>query len=329
MTPFDIARGLIGTTEGKGPENNPAIMAMYASVGQDWVEHDDVAWCAAFVGHCLEAAGIRSTRKLTARSYLDWGMPVEVADARQGDIGVIPRGRSSWQGHVFFIDRIEGAWVWGLGGNQDDAVNIKRYPVSKLLGVRRAAQVVPPVTQAVTNAATQLETMPAQPATLSVEAVQKQLQALGYHEVGRVDGKMGPRTRGAILAFRDAEGLPLDPVIDAALVTALAAAKPRAVAPERAQGKPAGSRIVAAANAQIALGAVGSAGVLMSQLAPLVAQAEAGRTLAGRILTLLGLGGHANTLLPVLGAAIFLGVIVLAWKARAARIEDHRTGRTL
>lgn len=321
MTPFEIARGMIGTTEGKGPENNPAIMAMYASVGHDWVEHDDVAWCAAFVGHCLETAGIRSTRKLTARSYLDWGVPVEVADARQGDIGVIPRGRSSWQGHVFFIDRIEGAWVWGLGGNQDDAVNIKRYPVSKLLGVRRATPVVLPVTQAATRADTP-------PATLSVEAVQKRLQALGYHEVGQVDGKMGPRTRGAILAFRDAEGLPLDPVIDTALVTALAAAKPRAVAPERAQGKPAGSRIVAAANAQIALGAVGSAGVLISQLAPLVAQAEEGRTLAGRILTLLGLGGHANTLLPVLGAAIFLGVIVLAWNARAARIEDHRTGRT-
>lgn len=321
MTPFDIARGLIGTTEGTGPENNPAIMAMYASVGHDWVEHDDVAWCAAFVGHCLEAAGIRSTRKLTARSYLDWGIPVEVADARQGDIGVIPRGRSSWQGHVFFIDRIEGTWVWGLGGNQDDAVNIKRYPVSKLLGVRRVAPVVLPVTQAATRAETQ-------PATLSVEAVQKRLQALGYHEVGQVDGKMGPRTRGAILVFRDAEGLPLEPVIDAVLAKALAAAKPREVAPERAQGKPSGSRIVAAANSQIALGAVGSAGVLMSQLAPLVAQAEEGRTLAGRILTLLGLGGHANTLLPVLGAAIFLGVIVLAWKARAARIEDHRTGRT-
>jgi uncharacterized protein (TIGR02594 family) len=322
MTPFEIARGLIGTTEGKGPENNPAIMAMYASVGHDWVEHDDVAWCAAFVGHCLEAAGIRSTRKLTARSYLDWGTPVEIEQAQQGDIGVIPRGRSTWQGHVFFIDRIEGAWVWGLGGNQDNAVNVKRYPVSKLLGVRRATLVALPVTQA--------ETRPDTPPTkLSLEAVQKRLQALGYHEVGRVDGKMGPRTRGAILAFRDAEGLPLDPVIDAALVVALAAAKPRAVGPERAQGKPAGSRIVAAANAQIVLGAVGSAGVLMSQLAPLVAQAEEGRTLAGRILTLMGLGAHSNTLLPMLGAAIFLGVIVFAWKARAARIEDHRTGKTL
>ena len=49
MTPFDIARSYIGTTEGPGPADNPVIMEMYASVGHDWVEHDSVAWCAAFV----------------------------------------------------------------------------------------------------------------------------------------------------------------------------------------------------------------------------------------------------------------------------------------
>ena len=167
MTPFDIARSYIGLSEGPGPADNPAILEMYTSVGHDWVEHDSVAWCAAFVGHCLEQAGIRSTRKLTARSYLNWGITIEIADAQQGDIGVIPRGRSSWQGHVFFIDRIEGAWVWVLGGNQSDAVNIKRYPVSKLLGVRRAGNVAPSV-------------------TLPVEAVQRRLKDLGYHEVSNL-----------------------------------------------------------------------------------------------------------------------------------------------
>jgi hypothetical protein len=40
------------------------------------------------------------------------------------------------------------------------------------------------------------------------------------------------------------------------------------------------------------------------------------------------LGGYAPVLMPLLGAAIFFAVIVLAWKARAARIEDHQTGRT-
>ena len=95
MTPFEIAKTYIGTVEGPGPENNPVIIQMYASVGHDWVEHDSVAWCAAFVGYCLERAGLRSTRKLTARSYLGWSVPIEVANAQPGDIGVIPRGSFS------------------------------------------------------------------------------------------------------------------------------------------------------------------------------------------------------------------------------------------
>jgi len=309
MTPFDIARSYIGTTEGPGPADNPVIMEMYASVGQTHVEHDSVAWCAAFVGHCLEKAGIRSTRKLTARSYLDWGIPIEVQDAQQGDIGIIPRGTSSWQGHVFFIDRIEGEWVWGLGGNQDDAVNVTRYPVAKLLGVRRAGNVAPAV-------------------TMSVEAVQRRLKDLGYHEVGQIDGKLGARTRSAILAFRQDNDLALVPIIDVALSDALTKARPRPVAIERARGKPKGSRILAASNAQIALGAAGSAGIAISDVAPLVGQAEEGRDLATRLFDLVGLGSYAPVVMPLLGAALFLAVIVLAWKARTARIEDHRTGRT-
>ena len=309
MTPFEIARGYIGTTEGPGPANNPTVMEMYASVGHDWVEHDSVAWCAAFVGHCLEQAGIRSTRKLTARSYLDWGVPVEITDAQPGDIGVIPRGRSSWQGHVFFIDRIEGAWVWGLGGNQSDAVNVKRYPVSKLLGVRRAGNV-------------------AASTRMTVRAVQARLKALGYHEVGTIDGIIGPRTRGAILAFRDDQALPLVPIIDVALEEALETAEPRQEAPERAQGVPSQSRIVTAANAQIGLGTLGALGSVSAQVAPAVAEAEIARDLVGRVFALAGLDGWLSAALPWIGAAVFLGVIIYAVKARNARIADHRTGRT-
>ncbi|NRP31713.1 MULTISPECIES: TIGR02594 family protein [unclassified Aliiroseovarius] len=309
MTPFEIARGYIGTTEGPGPENNPIIMAMYASVGHDWVEHDSVAWCAAFVGHCLEEAGIRSTRKLTARSYLDWGVPVEIADVQPGDIGVIPRGTSSWQGHVFFIDRIEGPWVWGLGGNQSNAVNVKRYPVSKLLGIRRAGNVAPAV-------------------HMSVREVQTRLRALGFNEVGAIDGVIGPRTRAAILAFRDDNALPLVPIIDVAIAEALEHAAPREVTPERAAGLPKQSRIVAAANAQIGLGVMGAVGTLGAQIAPALAEAEQAQDLAARMIALFGMKTWLPAALPWIGLAVFVAVILYALKARAARIEDHRTGRT-
>ena len=309
MTPFDIARSYIGTTEGPGPADNPVIMEMYASVGHDWVEHDSVAWCAAFVGHCLERAGIRSTRKLTARSYLDWGVPVEIAEALPGDIGVIPRGSSRWQGHVFFVDRIEGPWVWGLGGNQSDAVNVKRYPVSKLLGVRRAGNVAPSV-------------------TLSVEAVQRRLKDLGYHEVGQIDGKVGPRTRAAILAFRQDNDLALAPIIDVVLTEALDRASSREITPERASGAPAESRILTAANAQIGLGVIGAAGSIGSQIAPALMEAEQARDMAGRVFTLFGLEEWLSVSLPWIGAAVFIGVVFYALRAKAARIDDHRSGKT-
>ncbi len=309
MTPFDIARSYIGTTEGAGPADNPVIMEMYASVGHDWVEHDSVAWCAAFVGHCLERAGIRSTRKLTARSYLDWGVPIDVADAQQGDIGVIPRGSSRWQGHVFFIDRIEGQWVWGLGGNQDDAVNMKRYPVSKLLGVRRAGGVTSNV-------------------IMSVRDVQRRLKDLGYHEVGQIDGKVGPRTRAAILAFRHDNDLALAPIIDVALTEALDRASSRDIAPERTSGVPTVSRIVTAANAQIGLGVIGAAGSIGSQIAPALLEAEQARDVAGRVFTLIGLEEWLSVSLPWIGAAVFIGVVIYALRAKAARIDDHRSGKT-
>ena len=309
MTPFEIARSYIGTKEGVGAADNPKIMAMYASVGQSQVEHDSVAWCAAFVGHCLETAGLRSTRKLTARSYLDWGVGIELTAARAGDIVVFSRGTSGWQGHVGFFVAQTGQMIEVLGGNQGDAVNIRRMPAAKLLGVRRTGSVAPLV-------------------GLSTRAVQKRLAALGYHEVGAADGKIGPRTKAAILAFRQDNDLPLLPVIDPVLNDALRAANPRAVTTSRSVGKPQGSRILAASHAQLALGAAGSAGIALQDLTPLITQAEDGRDLSTRALDLIGLGAWAPSLMPALGALIFLAVIVFALKSRAARIEDYRSGKT-
>ena len=309
MTPFEIARSYIGTKEGAGAADNPKIVAMYASIGQSQVEHDSVAWCAAFVGHCLETAGLRSTRKLTARSYLDWGVGIELTEARAGDIVVFSRGASAWQGHVGFFVAQTGQMIEVLGGNQGDAVNIRRMPAAKLLGVRRAGSVAPMV-------------------GLSTREVQKRLGALGYHEVGAADGKIGPRTKAAILAFRQDNDLPLLPVIDQVLIDALRDAAERPVTAERASGKPQGSRILAASNAQLTLGAAGSAGIVLQDLGPLIAQAEDGRDLSTRALDLIGLGAWAPNLMPALGALIFLAVIVFALKSRAARIEDYRSGKT-
>lgn len=72
----------------------------------------------------------------------------------------------------------------------------------------------------------------------TVERVQQQLKDLGYAEVGGVDGKIGTMTATAIRAFRADNGLPAGDGIDDDLLLALQKAKPRAIAPERANAPP-------------------------------------------------------------------------------------------
>jgi uncharacterized protein (TIGR02594 family) len=310
MTPYQIAQTYLGTVEGPGPENNPTILKMYASIGQSHIEHDSVAWCAAFVGHCLEEAGLQSTRKLTARSYLTWGIEIDLSEAQEGDLAVFWRGKaSSWQGHVGFISKIEGKFLYILGGNQGDAVSIARYPAARLLGIRRAGQVAPS-------------------ATCSIRDVQTRLRALGYYEVGVADGIMGPRTRAGILAFRADRSLDLAPLIDTKLCEALRHASSRSVDPARKTGTPQDSRILKAANQQMGLGLVGSFSSLLMLLEPVVSNLEATQGLIARTLTLLHDLPGFQFIPAALIFALCVGMLILAFKTRAARLDDHRKGKT-
>lgn len=129
------ARKYDGLKEIPGARDNPTIVKWFADVGHSWVQDDETAWCAAFVGAMLEKVGIKSTRKLNARSYLEWGVPI--SKPAPGAIAVFYRGDpKGWQGHVSFYIRENANNVWCLGGNQSNQVNITRYPKSRLLGYR-------------------------------------------------------------------------------------------------------------------------------------------------------------------------------------------------
>ena len=135
---YKLAEADIGTLElAKG--DNPKVLKYFADVGHSWVKHDEVAWCAAFVGAMLKRAGMPHTGKLNARSYLDWGDEVPLSDAQEGDIVVFWReNKDGAQGHVGFYAGQIGDKILVLGGNQSNKVSITGYPVSRLLGVRRA-----------------------------------------------------------------------------------------------------------------------------------------------------------------------------------------------
>jgi len=139
MTPYELAKSEIGTLEW-AQGSNPKVLAYYRDAGHPEVKDDAVAWCAAFVGAMIKRAGGKPSGSLAARSYLKWGEPVALLDAKPGDIVVFRRGNSTWQGHVGFFVSHSGGMIQVLGGNQRDAVNIAPQPVAKLLGVVRGDQ---------------------------------------------------------------------------------------------------------------------------------------------------------------------------------------------
>jgi uncharacterized protein (TIGR02594 family) len=131
---LELAWGDLGVAEAAGPVSNPNVVRYYAEVGHAAVTDDAVAWCAAFLGACLERAGIGSTRSLMARSYLSWGEPL--TEERHGAVAVLSRGSDPSLGHVGFLVGTTPGNLILLGGNQGDAVRVETFPRSRLLGLR-------------------------------------------------------------------------------------------------------------------------------------------------------------------------------------------------
>lgn len=199
---------LDGIKETPGAKHTPEVVALFKDAGHAGVKDDETAWCAAFVGATLRRAGYLSTGTLLARDYLKFGQ--KVTKPKRGDIVVFPRGNSTWQGHVGFVAGIDENYVYVLGGNQANAVNVTRYSRAKALGFRR------PVAMA------------------TIADIQTRLRALGFVQVGEIDGIVGEKTTGAIAAFEKANGL--SPSSDATVILdRLRAAAGSAQAPKPAE----------------------------------------------------------------------------------------------
>jgi uncharacterized protein (TIGR02594 family) len=133
---LEIALSEYGVAEIVGNKHTRRILDYFDRVGHEWVQTDETAWCAAFLGFCLEEANIQSSRSLNARSYLDWGQAWE-DDPQLGCVAVFWRSSpDSWMGHVGFYITERNGWIYVLGGNQSNQVNIQAYPKSRLLGYR-------------------------------------------------------------------------------------------------------------------------------------------------------------------------------------------------
>jgi uncharacterized protein (TIGR02594 family) len=118
-----FARKYIGTHEIAGPKDNPTILAMWKVIGINGVDHDETAWCAAFLGFCLEKNSIRSTRSGLARSYENWGVGLKAPA-----FGCIVTFKRVGGGHVGFVIGLDANGnLLVLGGNESDSVTIKAF----------------------------------------------------------------------------------------------------------------------------------------------------------------------------------------------------------
>lgn len=169
----------------------------------------------------------------------------------------------------------------------------------------------------------------------TVKTVQRKLHDLGYHEVGIMDGKIGSRVRGAILAFRSDHDLPLVPIIDQELLAALMQAEDRPVSEERATAtatelKDKGSATIAAADATKGAAVVvagGSAATgLLNQLNVLDGVSTTAVGVLERVQPYLD---TIKAVLPWILAGVAIYIIFKQFRIVKTRVEAYRAGENV
>lgn len=129
---INTALAFRGVKEIKGAKDNPVVVALWTLGKAGTVHDDETPWCAAWVSAVLELAGIKSARTGWSRSYLNWGD--KLPGPAPGCIVVFKRGSG---GHVgFVVGKDQRGNLMVLGGNQSDAVNVKPFDRSRVLGYR-------------------------------------------------------------------------------------------------------------------------------------------------------------------------------------------------
>lgn len=122
---LSIAYSYIGTKEYKGKGTNPKLAELFKGSGTG-VKDDDIPWCAAFIGAVFVRAGLPVPKAFDAS--LNWRTyGVKSVKPVVGAIVIFHRKPSG--GHIGLIVKISdcGNFVYVLGGNQNDEVNIRKF----------------------------------------------------------------------------------------------------------------------------------------------------------------------------------------------------------
>jgi len=127
---LEWARSQIGVHEVAGDGDNPQIIRYFQLSGLTGAPFmdDETPWCAAFVGAALSQTGLSGTHSAAAMSYLKWTEGKSVELPILGAVAVLRRDPPKpGLGHVGFVVGADKFQVALLGGNQSDAVCIRKF----------------------------------------------------------------------------------------------------------------------------------------------------------------------------------------------------------
>jgi uncharacterized protein (TIGR02594 family) len=124
----------LGVAEIKGRNHNPKILVYHQATSLK-AKSDETSWCSSFINWLFEECGMSGTDKANARSWLDWGKPLNAP--KKGCVVIFWRvSLKGWQGHVGLYVKEDSKNIYVLGGNQSNKVSIAPYPKNRLLGYR-------------------------------------------------------------------------------------------------------------------------------------------------------------------------------------------------
>lgn len=97
------------------------------------------AWCGIWAADTVDRSGlVPPANPFRAKQWAEWGR--EVLTARAGHIVVLKRGRGLYHVAVAIGYSSDGRFVYCLGGNQGNSVNITAYDTANIVAIREATE---------------------------------------------------------------------------------------------------------------------------------------------------------------------------------------------
>lgn len=155
-TPWmDSALALKGLLEARGPANNPTIMkwalGLPSGVRRWYLREGDAApWCGLFIHNALATTLPAEPLPVNPLGALQWGYASpwgqQLSGPTYGAIAMKKRKGAPGSGHVFFVTGADADYVYGVGGNQTDAVTETKFRRGEVVAYRWPATVPKPKT---------------------------------------------------------------------------------------------------------------------------------------------------------------------------------------